>query len=115
VTIFRDDEDWRTPHLRIVAVNVTIISPDNSSKIDPNYALSDDMMIVPEALTDVTELVRIPLKDAQQKIISYVNSHIGCKTSDIIFDLGLDPDLVLQCLNELETSKRIRSKNIDSE
>ena len=59
------------------------------------------------------ELITIQKKDASQLIQSYIDLHQGCLTSDIILDLKLDPDLVLEILQELEEKKSIRGKEVE--
>jgi len=61
---------------------------------------------------DVIDLAKIPKDEAEKRILSYINSHVGCRTGDIIYDLGLDPDLVIDSLRELELAKRIAGKEI---
>ena len=63
---------------------------------------------------EIIELKKIPKDKAIELIKSYVEKHPACRTSDIIYDLELDPDLVLDCLNELEKEKKIRGKEIDT-
>lgn len=60
----------------------------------------------------VVELKRIPKEEAVVQIQDYVDKHQGCRTSDIIYDLELDPDLVLSVLQELKEKGKIRSENL---
>lgn len=64
--------------------------------------------------TELLELKKIPEKEAVGLIRSYVDNHPGCLTSDIIFDLKLDPDLVLKVLRRLEKEKTVRGKSVES-
>jgi len=59
---------------------------------------------------EVLELRKIPRKEAVALIKKYVDEHHGCRTSDIIYDLTLDPELVLSVLKELEEKKEIRGE-----
>jgi hypothetical protein len=59
---------------------------------------------------EVLKLRKIPHKEAIALIKEYINEHQGCRTSDIIYDLALDPDLVLRVLKELEEKKEIRGE-----
>ena len=61
------------------------------------------------------ELKRIPREEAAILITKYIDEHQGCRTSDIIFDLHLDPDLVLNVLRKLEKHKKVRGEKIESE
>jgi Mn-dependent DtxR family transcriptional regulator len=60
--------------------------------------------------TEVTELKKIRRQEAERQIVDYVKSHPWARTSDIIFDLKLDPFIVDQALKKLEQEGRIRSR-----
>jgi len=60
----------------------------------------------------VIKLKKIPESKAIAQIKKYIDEHQGCRTSDIIYDLELDPDLVLLVLKELKEKGRIRSEDI---
>lgn len=62
--------------------------------------------------SSIVQLKKIPRSKAIAKIKSYINKHQGCRTSDIIYDLALDPDLVLSVLKELKEKAEIRSEDI---
>lgn len=115
VTVFRNDEGSGRLPITIVAINVTIVSLDDSPKIQDTFGLGDDAMQVTEADNDTIELVTMPKEEAKQRILSYINSHVGCRTGEIVYNLGLDPDLVLECLKELESTQRVRSRNIGTD
>ena len=68
-----------------------------------------------ELSTASVKLEVIPESEAKERIMSYVNSHVGCRTGDIIYDLELDPDLVIKCLRELESNKQVTGKDIVTE
>lgn len=66
-------------------------------------------------LLDVGEeisLLTMPRKEAERKIKEYIDEHPGCRTGDIIYDLRLDPDLVLDILHDFERKGEIRGKEI---
>ena len=63
---------------------------------------------------EALELKKIPRKEAATLITKYIDGHQGCQTSDIIFDLHLDPDLVLKVLRKLEKEKKVRGEKIES-
>lgn len=62
------------------------------------------------AKEEAIELKRIPKKKAKALVKSYIDEHQGCRTGDIIYDLRLDPDLVLKILKGLEKEKVIRGE-----
>jgi hypothetical protein len=61
------------------------------------------------------ELRKIPKKEAVALIKKYVDNHQGCLTSDIVFGLKLDLDLVIKCLHELEKDTSVRGEPIEKE
>lgn len=61
---------------------------------------------------EVVELRKIPKEKAVALVNSYIAKHEGCRTSDIIYDLALDPELVLEVLNELKRKRRIKGESL---
>jgi len=64
--------------------------------------------------TEIVKLRKVPMEEAVMQIKTYIDKHQGCRTSDIIYDLALDPDLVLKALKKLEKDKLVRGENIES-
>jgi len=60
-----------------------------------------------------TNLLTMPREEAERKIKEYIDEHPGCRTGDIIYDLRLDPDLVLAILHDFEKKGKIRGKEIE--
>jgi hypothetical protein len=56
---------------------------------------------------------KVTNKKAAQLIKNYVSKNPGCKTSDIIFDLKLNPDVALPILKKLRKEGALRSEKID--
>jgi len=72
----------------------------------PNFSDSvSGKLIVNDKST--IELREIPPEDARELILEYISEHYGAKTSDIIFDLALNVDLVLRILKELNEKEDI--------
>jgi hypothetical protein len=65
-----------------------------------------------EAETEI-ELAKIPDEEAAERISDYVKKNPGSHTSDIIFDLRLDPDVVLKVLKSLVQNGKIKGKEIE--
>lgn len=65
-----------------------------------------------ERIEEEEELVKIPEEEALARIDDYVRNHPGCRTSEIIFNLRLDPDLVLKVLKKLEERGKVRGENV---
>lgn len=64
--------------------------------------------------TEFEEAFRKVSKDRAEKMISdYISRHPGCKTSEIIFDLKLHPDVVLPILRKLQEAGEVRSEKIE--
>ena len=61
---------------------------------------------VPEKLKKVSK------NKAAQMVKEYVAKNPGCKTSDIIFDLKIHPDVVLPSLRRLREEGALRSEKI---
>jgi hypothetical protein len=71
-----------------------------------------DKIEATENEVEALELVNIPEKEAAKKVSEYINRHPGCRTSDIIYDLHLNPDLVLKVLRKLEKQEKVRGKDV---
>jgi hypothetical protein len=67
---------------------------------------------------DNTKLIElkgdIPIDEAKKLVFDYIEQHNGARTSDIIFDLCLDPEIVLKALNELGTESKVECKDAQS-
>ena len=59
---------------------------------------------------EVIELKKIPKDEAKKLILDYIEKHEGCWTDEIIFDLKLDPVLVVEVLKELEGEEEVESR-----
>jgi len=60
----------------------------------------------------VEEFKTVPLKEARSMVKEYISKNPSCLTSNIIFDLHLEPDLVLKALGELKKAGKIRSEEV---
>jgi len=61
----------------------------------------------------VVKLKKISLEEAKSRIYRYIKEHPGCRTSDIIMDLELDPDVVLKALSQLQREDRVEGREIE--
>ena len=66
-----------------------------------------------QAEKEILELKKIPLGKAIPLVKTYIDKHQGCRTSDIIYDLALHPDVVLRALRELEEKDEIRGEDFE--
>jgi hypothetical protein len=53
-----------------------------------------------------------PRKKAVRLIKEYISTHRGCRTSEMLSNLHLDPELVLEVLTELKKAGKIRSEEL---
>jgi hypothetical protein len=112
----RTDDGSGRPIIDVVVINplnVIVVPPDNPSRTITTYFLGDDAVQTYPSDIAAVELRTIPKEVAKEQVLSYVKSHIGCRTGDVIYDLELDPDLVIECLKELESEHRVKGKDID--
>jgi len=58
------------------------------------------------------EFKKVSKNKAEKIVKEYVSNNPGCKTSDIIFDLKLHPDVVLPSLRKLREGGTLRSEKI---
>ncbi|MCL2135102.1 MAG: hypothetical protein FWH37_06065 [Candidatus Bathyarchaeota archaeon] len=80
-----------------------------TSRLEKMEKHSDQSLIEMEP----TEFHIIPDEQATVQIEEYINEHQGARTSDIICDLGIDPNVVLRVLHTLQQEKKIMGKKIE--
>jgi len=83
------------------------VMPDLSKPVEGNLELSSDCGTV-ELECNIT------LEEVKEQVIDYINKHERFLTSDIIFDLCIDPDLVIEALEALEAEKKVESRDIQT-
>jgi len=83
------------------------------NEIDLEKIIEEKVKEVLSAEEEEIELRVIPREEAIKKIKSYIDANPGCLTGDIIYDLGLDPDLVLSVLDELKRKGLVRGTPIE--
>jgi hypothetical protein len=79
--------------------------------VPKSYAFEDTV----EEDEDMIELRVLPEKEAERLILDYVRSHPGAWTSDIWYDLALDPDLVHSVLKKLSSERKLEPRAIKNE
>jgi hypothetical protein len=60
----------------------------------------------------VIQLRSIPKKQAEKKILDYVDAHPGSYTSEIFMTLQLDPRLVYDILHDLERENVLKVEKV---
>ena len=78
----------------------------------PNFteSISGEFVVSPE---HVIELREMPLEEAMELILKYINEHPGARTSDIICNLGIDVEIGLTALKNLKQSDLIASEELN--
>jgi len=61
---------------------------------------------------EILKLRKIPHEKAVALIKKYIDENRGCRTSEIILNLQLDPDIVLKAIRALREKGEIRSEEI---
>jgi hypothetical protein len=54
------------------------------------------------------------LDEVKKEIMIYLLAHEHARTSDIVFDLGFDPELVIEALYSLEAAGEIEGKPLQA-
>jgi hypothetical protein len=54
----------------------------------------------------------IPKLEAKALLHKFIVTHSGAVTGDIIIETGLDPELAVECLEELEAEEKVHSRDI---
>lgn len=65
--------------------------------------------------TPVVELKTVPIEDAKQIIHRYLKEHPGSRTSDLIIELALEPDIVIEALSQLRNEGKVEGKDVSHE
>ena len=56
----------------------------------------------------------LTVEEVKKEISAYLDIHKNARTSDIIFDLGIDPELVVEALNSLEEAGLVEGREISA-
>ena len=83
------------------------VIPDFSQTIAGTFKVSDD--------TPIIELRKVPIEEAKDLIYAFIKKHPGSRTSDLIIELELDPDIVLEVLAQLKKEQKVEGKDIARE
>lgn len=93
-------------------MNITTFT--GSNYIIPDFTKSLTGTIKLDEETSTVELRKIPLQEAKSLIYKYIKEHPGSRTSDLIIELALDPDIVVEALSQLRCEGRIGGKDVGS-
>jgi hypothetical protein len=87
------------------SAGVNYIVPDFKQKLSGTVKLDEE--------TDVVELRKVPIEEAKCLIHDYLKQHPGSRTSDLIIDLALEPDVVIEALSQLRCEDKVEGREID--
>ena len=65
-----------------------------------------------EGEEEVVVLQRVPEDEAKKVVLELIKKKPGVRTSDIIIELGLEPELVLKILDELEKEGKVKGEEV---
>lgn len=80
------------------------VIPDFSQMIAGTFTVSDDAPVI--------ELRKLPIDEAKRLIYAHIKEHPGSRTSDLIIELELDPDIVLKVLSQLKNEEKVEGKDV---
>lgn len=93
-----------TPSYVTTNATTNYVIPDFSQTIAGTLRLAEE--------TPVIELRKVSLEEAKRLIYTYIKKHPGSRTSELIIELALDPDIVVEVLSQLKSEQRIEGKDI---
>jgi hypothetical protein len=94
--------ELESPHFS----NQNRIVPDLTNDIKGDFEPDQDATI--ELESDLT------LEEVKQEIMEYLDKHEHAQTSDIIFDLCIDPQLVSEALEALEKENLVEGNDVQT-
>jgi len=92
------------------AMNLNTVSTSNP--VVPNFTQTLTGTLTLDENAPVVELKKIPIEDAKRLIHQYLREHPGSRTSDLIIELALEPDIVIEALYQLRCEGKVEGKNI---
>ena len=78
--------------------------PNFKAPVTGCLTVSDDQIV--ELESDVS------LEEVTKQVFDYITAHPGARTSDLIIELSLDPDLIVEALDKLSNGDRIEGKDV---
>lgn len=86
---------------------VNYVIPDFTQKLTGTVKLDED--------TPVVQLRKVPIEEAKRMIHEYLKLHQGSRTSDLIIELALEPDIVIEALSQLRCENKVEGRDIVNE
>jgi len=76
------------------------------------YSMVSEMQGLEEESTFSIKPKKVSRKKATEIIFDYISRNPGCRTSEILSDVQIDPEVVLDILRGLSTKGKIRNEKI---
>jgi hypothetical protein len=116
-------ETWRSSEHGVIVSGRTAFSMNinastaRGSTTTPDYIIPDFTKTLTGIITldenaPVVELRKVPLEEAKHIIHEYLKKHPGARTSDLIIELTLEPDLVIEALSQLRCEGKVEGKDV---
>jgi hypothetical protein len=82
-----------------------------------NYVVPDFTQTLTGTLTldenaPVVELRKVPIEEAKRIIYQYIKEHPASRTTDLIIELTLEPDIVIEALSQLRCEGKVEGKDV---
>jgi hypothetical protein len=101
------------------ALNVTATSEDTvsatnaGSYIVPDFTQTLVGTLILDQNAPVVELKKVSIEEAKHIIYQYLKQHPASRTSDLIIELALEPDIVIEALSQLRCEGKVEGKDVD--
>jgi hypothetical protein len=103
VVTIAGNTDFLLQGSNVLGQNVVI--PDFKEPVQGTLKLTDESPTV-ELESEIS------LEEAKKLVFEYIKSHPGAKTSDLIIELCIDPEIVLEALKLLGAEDKVEGKDV---
>jgi len=83
-----------------------------SNYVIPDFTQTLTGIIRLDENAPIVELKKVPIEEAKRNIYQYLKAHPGSRTSDLIIELALKPNIVVEALSQLRREGKIEGKDI---
>jgi hypothetical protein len=90
---------------------MNIDSASASSSVVPDFSKTLTGTITFDENIPVVELRKLPIIEAKRLVYDYLQNHQGARTSDLIIELALEPDIVIDALSQLRCEGKVEGKD----
>lgn len=108
---------WTSSERGIVIAGTTefalnIDTSSVSNLVVPDFTRTLTGTITFDENAPIVELKKLPIEEAKRLIHRYLQGHPGSRTSDLIIELALEPDIVVEALSQLRCEGKVEGKDI---